>query len=117
MTKFFNARTLGITFAAAALLLSNPASAQTSTAPISVTVSYGDLDLGHAAGAQALLQRIERAADQACGWAPDLRLLAERAAFEQCRKTAITTTVARIDAPMLTALAGSRGQPERVAGR
>jgi UrcA family protein len=118
MSNVFNTRPVTLTIAAAAaLMIAAAAAAQTSEAPISVSVHYADLNISQAAGARTLLQRIQSASIPACGGAPDIRLLAERAAFEQCRKAAIGQAVARVDSPRLTALASHGVEPVRVAGR
>ena len=93
-----------------------PAFAQSVDEPISVTVSYGDLDLSHAAGAQALLHRLEYAADKACGGAPDIRVLAQRAIYDKCRTTAVEKAVDQVKSPILTALA-QKGPVIRIAHR
>ena len=93
-----------------------PAMAQSASEPIGVTVSYRDLDLNHAAGAAVLLRRLQAAAEQACGGAPDPRVLGQRPAFEQCRNDAVSHAVAKLNAPLLTAAAQS-GAVTRVALR
>jgi UrcA family protein len=99
------------TFAGAA------AHAQSANDPIRVSVSYGDLNIDQADGAKTLVQRIQAAADRACGYAPDLRLLADQARYQSCRKQAIDTAVAAVDSPTVTAMAGRLSSPTRLAGR
>jgi|HubBroStandDraft_5_1064220.scaffolds.fasta_scaffold325616_1 UrcA family protein len=91
--------------------------AQTSSDPIRVTVSYADLNVATTDGAKTLVQRIEAAADRACGYAPDQRLLADLARYQSCRKQAIDTAVAAVDSPTVTAMAGRLSSPTRLAGR
>jgi UrcA family protein len=118
MTKFFNARALALSFAAASVLaIAAPVHAQTTDGPISISVPYADLDVGHTAGAQILLQRIEAASVRACGGAPDMRELKQRAAFDACRAQAVSQAVERVNAPVVTALASRGLAPVRTAAR
>jgi len=97
--------------AGATLSCAVPALAQISDTVPRVTVKYSDLDIGSRDGAQALLKRLEAAANTACGGAPDIRQLDQLASFEACRKSALARAVAAVDSPMLTAMAhrGARG--------
>jgi len=106
MTRFLTAPVLGL---AAAATLSCAASvlARTSDTVPSVLVKYGDLNVSSPAGAQVLLKRIEAAANTACGGAPDIRQLNQRASFEACRRSAVARAVVAVDSPMLTAHGGS----------
>ena len=118
MTNTFSARFIGMSIAAmAALAIGAPAGAQTSEAPITVSVPYGDLNINHAAGAKVLLERIRTASVQACGGAPDIRLLAQSAAFDQCRKAAVNQAVAQMGSVILTALIDQAMEPVSVASR
>ncbi len=118
MTNTFNAGALGLAiFAVAALAIAAPAAAQTAEAPISVSVPYADLDIGHAAGAKVLFERIKTAAVRACGGEPDLRQLDQRSRFDQCRAETIGRTVTQLDAPMLTAVASHGVEPVSLASR
>ena len=102
---------------AASAVTAAPASAASLDEPVTITVSYRDLDISHPAGATVLLHRLEAAATKTCGGKPDVRVLEEVAAFDKCRDAAINRAVAAIDAPLLTA-AANRSQPTvRVAGR
>src|SRR5579859_1577838 len=106
MSKLFAIRTLSaVLVAASALTLAANASAQTSDEPTSVTVSYADLDLGHAAGARVLLQRIRSASTRACGGQPDLREVQQVTDFVKCREKATRAAIAEVDSPILTAVA------------
>jgi UrcA family protein len=115
VTRFLAAPVLCLA-AAATLSAAIPARAQISDAVPSVTVKYGDLDIGSPAGAQALLRRIEAAANTACGGAPDIRELSQWASFESCRRSAVAGAVVAVDSPMLTAMA-HRGLPATFAAR
>jgi len=64
-------------------------------------VSYADLNLNGAAGAQTLYGRLRMAATQVC--APfEGRTLTDKARWRGCFDPAIARSVAEIDAPMLT---------------
>ena len=88
---------LGLVAAAA------PVCAQTLDDNRQIVVSYGDLDLGHAAGQGALRQRVETAATAVCGPAPDLRVLNDWAAFQRCRTAAIRGATPQMDRARLEA--------------
>jgi UrcA family protein len=115
VTRFLTATVLCLA-AAATLLCAAPALAQTSDTVPSVTVRYGDLDIGSPAGAHALLRRIEAAANTACGGAQDIRPLDRWAVFEACRRSAVDRAVAQVDSPTLTAAAHRRA-PASFAAR
>jgi UrcA family protein len=83
---------------------------------VSITVSFADLDIGHQPGAAALLRRLQTAAEQACGGRPDIRVLGEVAAFDKCRRAAVSRAVAQVNSPRLTALART-AHAIQVAGR
>lgn len=97
--------------------IAGPAVAQTSDEPVRITVSYGDLDIVHTAGATVLLHRLEAAARTACGGVPDIRVLADVAAFDQCRSSALDRAVAEAHSPALTAVATKSGATVRLARR
>jgi UrcA family protein len=111
MTRFLTAPVLWLA-AAATLSCAAPVLAQTSDPVPSVSVRYGDLNIGSPAGARSLLRRIEAAANMACGGAPDIRELDQWASFEACRGSAVARAVAAVDSPTLTAMAhgGSLGR-------
>jgi UrcA family protein len=115
VTRFLAAPVLCLA-AAAALSGAIPARAQASDPVPSVTVKYGDLDIGSPAGAQVLLRRIEAAANTACGGPPDIRELSQWASFEACRRFAVARAVVSVDSPMLTAVAHRRS-PATFAAR
>lgn len=107
--------------AGAALALTASAHAQDlqgqEPGPMSLTVSYGDLDLTHDAGAQALYHRIRHAAERVCGGYPDSQVLALRSPYETCRKEAVERAVKSLHAPMVTAAAGVKTPAIVVASR
>ncbi|MGH6993153.1 MAG: UrcA family protein, partial [Caulobacteraceae bacterium] len=72
---------------------------------ISVRVQTADLDLSTSAGAHALLQRIDWAANAACGGAPDIRLLSQVQQYQSCRKSAIEGAVSQVHSPMVASMA------------
>ena len=78
----------------------------------SVTVSYGDLNLASARGANALYARIVSAAREVCGAAKvDIRDLGTLANERSCESNAIAQAVHAVHSPALAALAGTR-QPQ-----
>lgn len=105
MTRFLFASVASLAAAAAVLSCAAPALAQTSASLPSVAVKYTDLNIGSRAGAQALLKRIEAAANTVCGGAPDIRQLNQMASFEACRRSAVANAVVGVGSPMLTAVA------------
>jgi UrcA family protein len=115
MTRFLTAPVLCLA-AAATLSCAAPVLAQTSDSVPSVSVKYGDLNIGSPAGAQMLLKRIEAAANTACGGAPDIRQLNQWTSFEACRRSAVARAVVAVDSPMLTAVAHG-GSPAGFAAR
>jgi len=68
------------------------------------TVSFADLDLSKAAGAQTLYKRIKAAARNVCGPSDNYTFVTPSAAFRKCYDKAIADAVAQIDRPSLTAL-------------
>jgi len=67
-----------------------------------VTVRFGNLDLSKSQGVETLYRRIRAAAEQVC--APlDERDLARHMRFNACVRSAISTAVANVDRPTLTA--------------
>ena len=106
MTNVLNTRLMSLALAAATLAAAAPVAAQSLDDTVSISVRYGDLDLGRPAGAEIMLRRIDDAAVQVCGGKPDQRLLDQRAAFEKCRVSTIDRSVAALNAPMVSAAAG-----------
>ena len=121
MTKPLTSLTLSLALAAAAAIgapaMAEPSGVRPLDEPSRVAVSYADLNLGQAAGAAILLRRIRDAATIACGGPPDIRMTEDRIAFDQCAHAAVAAAVARVDSPMLTAIAGHDLQPVDIAGR
>ena len=115
MTRFLTAPILCLA-AATALSCAAPALALTPDTVPSVTVKYGDLNIGSQTDARVLLERIEVAANTACGGAPDIRQLNQLARFEACRTSAVARAVAAVDSPRLTAMARG-GSPASFAAR
>jgi len=66
-----------------------------------VHVNYADLNLGTAAGATVLYQRIRGAADLVCG-VPDNRDLGQLARARACAARAVTEAVTAVNAPAVT---------------
>ena len=81
-----------VTVLAAATLASGFAAPAFAEAPVEETVSvvvpYGDLDVADPAGADALTQRIDAAAEKVCS-RPDIRDLKGMVAFEECKADAL----------------------------
>jgi len=68
----------------------------------SVVVHFADLDLSRSEGATVLYQRLKGAAKTVCAPLDD-RNLARHQSFEACMQNAISTAVAKVDEPALTA--------------
>jgi UrcA family protein len=101
---------------AASLLAASAAHAQTPAvdASQSAFVRIADLDLTRLSGARAVLDRIQAAATSVCGPRADIRDLNGQAAFNHCRTDTISRAVARLNAPLVTALAG-QARLDRIA--
>jgi UrcA family protein len=85
--------------ALAGLAAALPAAAQP-RAP-SAQIAYADLDLRDPAQAQVMLQRIRRAAASVC--APSATSHADILAADTCRREAVARSVAKLNAPAVTA--------------
>ena len=72
-----------------------------STGESQETVSYGDLNLDHEAGAQILINRLRAAADRVCGGQPDLRDLDQLSLYRTCVTQAMDRAVASISHPVV----------------
>jgi UrcA family protein len=90
MKKFAMAAALA---AAASLLPAAPAAAEDFT----VRISYADLDLATAAGAEQLGKRIEANAEAACG-RPSVRDIKRTVAFEKCKDQVVAGAVEQLGA-------------------
>ena len=68
----------------------------------SIVVHFADLDLSRSEGARVLYQRLKGAAETVCAPLDD-RDLARRMSFKACVQNAISTAVAKVNQPTLTA--------------
>jgi UrcA family protein len=117
MTKFQKICSLILALASSsAMVAASAAHAQSDTEATSVTVRYGDLDVGRSDGAKVLLERIRFASIRACGGEPDVRDPRQRGDYDQCRDTAVRDAVVHVHSPVLTAMAGEEAI-ERLASR
>jgi UrcA family protein len=80
-----------------------PAGADVPDAPLSVKVSYADLDVAHAAGAKALYGRIQNAARDVCKPLSNQPRL-HTSAWDKCISNAVSNAVQSIGQPALTSL-------------
>jgi len=80
------------------------------------TLRYGDLNLQNDNGAQAMLGRIEFAANAACGERAGPMPLAQRGAIRQCVRQKSERAVSDINNSRLTALFYDRHPQVIVAG-
>lgn len=71
---------------------------------VRVSVAYSDLDLSTPSGAASILDRVRRAAMEACGGQPDLRDLAAQRPFKECVDRSMDGAIAQLRAPRVTAL-------------
>lgn len=109
---------------AAALAVSGAASARTATASaadpdvLATTVPYADLDLSHDWGAQTLIARVRQAARTVCGGEPSSLLrLEDQKRYRACMASTMTAAIARLNAPLVTALYSGGPRPETLAQR
>jgi UrcA family protein len=93
----------------AAGTLSTIARADSTIAPPSMTVFYGDLDIGNVHGAAVLYQRISFAAETVCRDLGRGRQLALVPRYKSCIHSAINGAVAYVNRSALTEYAASRG--------
>jgi UrcA family protein len=89
--------------------IATPAAAETQRDEVSVRVSYRGLDLTTERGANRLLNRIENAAERACGSNEGRLTLAERRAARACEAEAMQRTVASLNDTMVTRQYLARG--------
>lgn len=99
------ARLTGRALLAAAAVMATAAVAQEPRD--SVSVSYVAADLAQPEGAEALYQRIQRAAKSVCHQ-PSIRELPEYRLYQQCFDRAVDAAVAKVDSSALTALHHSK---------
>ena len=69
-----------------------------------IVVSYDDLDLSHAAGAQTLMSRLRTASKQVCGGMPTLADLTMMSRYNVCYNDAMSGAVAQVNSPLVTQL-------------
>lgn len=98
-----------ITLIAAALAITGltaigPAHADDWSKVPQLDVPYGDLNLAHSAGAKTMLRRIKSAAPRVCGGKPAHYYFKAVVRFRQCVHTATDGAVAKLNAPLVTAL-------------
>lgn len=86
--------------------VSGAPSANAQAETVSVKVDYRDLDTTGAAGAKVLLQRIRRAAKQACGPEEGLSPEVWRYEYLPCVDQSTDTAVAGLNNPIVAALNG-----------
>lgn len=80
--------------------------------PLQMKVYYGDLDLSHADGAQALLGRLKMASTHVCGGQPTIGDLTSSRYYQSCFRQAMDGAIASIGTPLVAQL---YGKPELVA--
>jgi UrcA family protein len=103
-------------FAALALVGSFQAQAGEINSERRVIVRYDDINVREAAGARILLARIDQAADDVCGPAPDMRQLGMWESFRDCRKTAMDNAMASLPFNLMAAIEHP-DRPEALASR
>jgi UrcA family protein len=81
----------------------------------SVAVSYSDLNLNTANGAETLYGRLDAAAKTVCGRNDDLRNLERQAQVNACRAEALGNAVEKVDARLLTAIYNARASKIELA--
>ena len=86
--------------------VSTASAATPSSETVSVTISYGDLDLNTSAGARTMLARITHAAGQICGTQPDAQQLDRALAYKGCMSTVTDRAVAKLGSAKVSAVAG-----------
>jgi UrcA family protein len=125
MTRFIQTSTRACAVAASLLSLALSAAAvpamaasqDSDTAVVSIKVSYADLDVSSRAGAATLLARINAAATQACGGAPDRLNLSQSSIYDYCKARAVTAAIDTVHAPQVSALAHRPTASVVMAGR
>jgi UrcA family protein len=82
---------------------------------VSVPVRYSDLDLQHAAGARSMLDRLNAAAQTACGPRPAIVELSRQSAYDACVKESVSRGVRTLNAPLVSAaFANESGASESI---
>ena len=98
----------GLITAAAIFAISAPAAASLGTDSelenSAIRVSYSDLNLDNAAGAQVLYSRLQRASKQACGVESykNAGSIGVKADMQRCYRDTLTSSVERIDSEELS---------------
>nr|AQQ74653.1 hypothetical protein [uncultured bacterium] len=107
---------LATAFVASILSLTTlDAQAATPTDVYTTTVQFGDLDLNREAGIAKLYARIKGAARRVCYQQAEQQLVAKES-YSACVNRAVTTSVARINRPMLSEyVAQLNGMPATTA--
>jgi UrcA family protein len=85
------------------------ARADSTLAPPSLKVFYGDLDINNVHGAAALYRRISFAAQSVCRDLGGSRQLAMMSRYSSCVHGAITNAVRQVNRPAVTEYAAARG--------
>jgi UrcA family protein len=100
-----------------ALAIAAPAAAQVGAIETSTTVvRHSDLDLTRRADAGVMAGRIAKAARSVCGERTLTRELRDRVQFNACFHATVTNTIARLNAPLVTARFPP-SEPTRLATR
>ena len=107
--RFFGA---GLAALICCITLASSAGAGTEPTRRSVTVQYGDLNLGNPAGVERLYQRLRQASARVCEELRTVAPLSASTSYRQCKKQAVEEAVKSIDNRTLTAL-----HQERTSGR
>jgi len=79
--------------------------------PMQVSVSYADLNMESAACLRSLYGRLQSAARRVCAPLDDGRQSSRNLPFVRCYDSALSSAVAQINKPVLTAMHNSRRQP------
>ncbi len=98
-------RTIVGAFVAPVVLAISAASAAPPRVP-TATVSFADLDIKHEAGAQELWMRVQSASRRVCGAQPSIGDLHNFSRWEACVANAEKTSIARINSPVVSRVAG-----------
>lgn len=94
---------LAILIAATPLCVRSFAESPVASNEKQVVVAYSDLDISSRAGAQALIERMRRAASQVCGQSSDWRNFMNRY-YRTCVADALDRGVASVNSPVVAEL-------------
>ena len=89
--------------AAPAPALAGERSAYSDTVTMHLTVSFSDLDISRAAGADALISRLRNASRKVCGDFPNLADTDATRRHKRCMVQATDAAVKQVNAPLVTA--------------